>query len=63
MTDQDEKTTGPGQPGPKTYSVRDVRQGEVILRHRWSRWIFFGGLAGLVLLLAILGVAGGGRGG
>lgn len=38
----------------KTYSAQDVRQGEIILRHRWSRIIFFGALAGIVLVAVLV---------
>jgi hypothetical protein len=35
--------------GP-SYSSQDVRQGEIILRTRRRRWIFFGGLVACVVL-------------
>jgi hypothetical protein len=38
------------------YRAEDVRQGEIILRTRRRRWIFFGGL-GACVILAILAAA------
>lgn len=43
---------------PKTYSAQDVRQGQIILRKTWQRWVFFGGLAALVLFLIALRISG-----
>ena len=34
----------------KPYPAEKARGGEIILRKRWQRVIFFGGLAGAVLL-------------
>lgn len=39
---------------PRTFSAKDVRQGELILRRRWQRWVFIAGLAGIVLLALLL---------
>jgi hypothetical protein len=39
--------------GP-TYGAEDVRQGEIILRTRRRRWIFFGGLVASVILALLL---------
>lgn len=36
------------------HSGERVRQGYIALRKPWQRWVFFGGLAGFVLL-AIFG--------
>lgn len=38
--------------GP-TYRAEDVRQGEIVLKKPWQRWVFFAGLAGMVLLALI----------
>jgi hypothetical protein len=38
---------------PRTYSADEARGSEIILRQRWERIIFLGGLAGTVLLLVI----------
>ena len=40
----------------KTYDPQDVRQGEIILRHRWSRFIFIAALAGLVVAALLIRV-------
>jgi hypothetical protein len=46
--------TNEGDPKPpKTYPAEKARQGEIILRHRWSRLIFFGTLV-VVVILALL---------
>jgi ribosomal protein L27 len=37
----------------KSYSADEARGGEIILRQRWEKIIFLGGLAGTVLLLVI----------
>jgi hypothetical protein len=37
----------------RTYSSDEARGGEIILRQRWEKIIFFGGLAGTILLLVI----------
>ena len=51
MTDDFQKDKADGAASrPPTYSAQDVRQGQIILRKRWQRIVFFGGLAGLVLL-------------
>lgn len=42
----------------KTYDPERVRQGEIILRHGWSRGVFFAALVGLVALAAAGAVAG-----
>ena len=38
---------------PKDYPAEKARQGIIILRHRWSRIIFFGALA-LIVVVALL---------
>jgi hypothetical protein len=37
---------------PKEYPAEKARQGAIILRHKWSRIIFFGALA--LIVLAVL---------
>jgi|GEM_PF-4763502 len=37
----------------KIYSADEARGGEIILRERWERIVFFGGLVGTILLLVI----------
>jgi ribosomal protein L27 len=37
----------------KSYSADQARGGEIILRQRWEKIIFLGGLAGTVLLLVL----------
>lgn len=39
---------------PKSYSATDVRKGEIILRSRRRRMIFFGGLLAVVLVGLLL---------
>jgi len=46
-----------GDEGPH-YSAQDVRGGEIILRTRARRIIFMAGLAGFVILVLVLSVAG-----
>lgn len=36
------------------HEAQDVRQGEVILRTRRRRWIFFGGLVAAVVLAVVV---------
>jgi hypothetical protein len=38
---------------PKEHPAEKARQGAIILRHTWSRIIFFGALA-LIVLVALL---------
>jgi hypothetical protein len=42
----------PGAP-PKEYPAEKARQGAVVLRHRWSRIIFFGALALIVVVVPL----------
>lgn len=44
---------------PAPYPAEKARQGEIVLRRPWQRYVFFGSLAGIVLLLLILRVAAG----
>jgi hypothetical protein len=37
----------------KTYSADELRGGQIILRERWERIVFLGGLVGTVLLLVL----------
>jgi hypothetical protein len=39
------------------YSAQDVRQGEIILKRRWQGVVFILGLAGAVVLAAVLRLA------
>ncbi|GAC1044739.1 hypothetical protein thsrh120_47430 [Rhizobium sp. No.120] len=43
---------------PRTFSAEDARQGEIILRRRWQRLVFIGGLAAMVLLILLVRFAG-----
>ncbi|CPR15609.1 hypothetical protein SAMN04488061_1230 [Filomicrobium insigne] len=45
-----DKRTSQSPDGPKTYSAEKARQGTIILRHRWSRWLFILGLVAAVVL-------------
>jgi len=40
---------------PPEYPAEKARGGEIVLRRRWQRIVFVAGLAGGVVLLAILG--------
>ncbi|MBO6765042.1 MULTISPECIES: hypothetical protein [Alphaproteobacteria] len=40
-----------------THSAQDVRQAEINLRKPWQRWVFFGGLGAVVLVIAIATLA------
>lgn len=43
---------------PKEFSGQDTRQGEIILRTPMRKAIFIAGLAGCILLIVLLAVAG-----
>ncbi|WP_162943990.1 MULTISPECIES: hypothetical protein [unclassified Rhizobium] len=43
---------------PRTFAAEDVRQGEIILKRRWQRVIFIGGLAAMVLIILLVRFAG-----
>jgi hypothetical protein len=43
---------------PPAFAAQDVRQGEIILRRRWQRLVFIGGLAIAVLVVLLLRFAG-----
>jgi hypothetical protein len=43
----------PNPAPPKEYPAEKARQGVIILRHRWSRLIFFGALS-LIVVIALL---------
>lgn len=49
----------PGHKKPEPYPAEKARQGEIILRRPWQRYVFFGSLAGIVVLLLILRIAAG----
>jgi hypothetical protein len=46
---------GPAQQPP--YPAEKARGGEIVLRRRWQRAVFIGGLVGAVLLVLILRIA------
>jgi hypothetical protein len=54
-----EKLGNPG--GPRSYPADKARQGEIILRRPWQRWLFFGGLigVGVVALFGCVWLVGG----
>ncbi len=39
------------------YPAEKARGAEIILKHRWQKVVFFGGLIGIVLLVLILRLA------
>ncbi len=41
---------------PQAYPAEKARQGEIILKTKWSRWVFLTGLFGGFVLLAVLAV-------
>jgi hypothetical protein len=43
-----------GQPNKPVYPAGKARQGEIVLRSRWQRIVFIGGLVGCVVLVLIL---------
>ena len=43
----------PGAPPPKDYPAEKARQGVIILRQKWSRIIFFGALALIVVVVLL----------
>jgi len=51
-----EPTRHESPPQPRVYSAQEVRQGEIILRTRARKLIFFGGLVGIVLLSIIVSI-------
>lgn len=57
MSKEDEKVDG-GKAAPRTFSAEDVRQGEIILRRRWQRLVFIGGLVAACLVILLLRFAG-----
>lgn len=52
MNDETGDRPGRGQ-GPEKLSGEDARQGEIILRKRWQKIVFFGGLVGIVLFMLL----------
>jgi hypothetical protein len=40
--------------GPEAYPTEKARQGQIVLRKRWQRLVFIGGLALCVLLVIVL---------
>lgn len=57
MSKEDEKVDD-GKAAPRTFSAEDVRQGEIILRRRWQRLVFIGGLVAACLVILLLRFAG-----
>ena len=51
MPDDDKPDEGPH------YEADKVRQGEIELRARWQRFVFIGGLVGIVVLVLIVQLA------
>ncbi len=47
-----------GERDQREFSAQDTRQGEIILRTRWRKAIFIGGLAGIVILATLLRLGG-----
>jgi hypothetical protein len=43
-----------GHPSRPAYPAEKARGGEIVLRSRWQRIVFIGGLAGCILLVLIL---------
>ncbi len=43
-----------GPPEPAPYPADKARGAEIELRRPWQRYVFIGGLAGMVLLLVVL---------
>lgn len=41
------------------YPGERARQGEIILKTRWQRIVFFGGLVGFVVLVLVVALFGG----
>ncbi|MEZ2127196.1 MULTISPECIES: hypothetical protein [unclassified Sinorhizobium] len=39
---------------PRTFTAEEARGGEIILRTRWRKIVFIGGLIGLVVLTLLL---------
>ncbi len=43
-----------GPPEPPPYPAEKARGGEIILRTRWRRMIFIGGLAAVAIIVLLL---------
>jgi hypothetical protein len=43
--------------GQTPYPAERARQGEIILRKPWQRWVFFSGPAASVVLALLIGVS------
>jgi len=48
---------GPAHGRPPAYPAEKARQGEIILKTKWARMIFFASLFGGFVVLAILAIA------
>ncbi|MDK4741059.1 hypothetical protein N2601_22615 (plasmid) [Rhizobium sp. CB3060] len=49
----DDKKTDQKRAEPLTFAAQDVRQGEIILKRRWQRLVFIGGLVAVVLVILL----------
>ncbi|MGQ7790873.1 hypothetical protein ACUN0C_00515 [Faunimonas sp. B44] len=57
MPDQREPATGKADPPggtARSYSAEEASQGEIVLRRKWQRVVFIGGLVGIGFLLLVL---------
>jgi hypothetical protein len=45
-------------PDTQNYPAERARQGEIILRKPWQRWVFIAGLAGAVILALVARILG-----
>jgi hypothetical protein len=45
---------GSGPEQPIHIDAEDARAGDIILRRRWQRWVFVGGLVGIAVLFLML---------
>ncbi len=42
-------------PRQNPYPAEKARGGEIVLKKPWQRWVFMGGLVGIVLLVLLIG--------
>lgn len=45
-------------PHPIEIDAADARQGEIILKHAWSRWVFIGALIAFPVIVLLATLAG-----
>jgi hypothetical protein len=55
-TTRTKEATRPTKQSPRAYPAEKARRGEIILQSKWSRVVFFTGLFGGLVLLAVLAV-------